>query len=633
MIVPKNKKGWFFTIDALIFATIIFTAIFLYTYEPPRVLHTVNHQYLADDLLGIMSKQVVSDLPNDIFEKYEYNITDVEFRVIEQLGQWWANDDVQLVHDFFLEYTDGLIPEQNGYAALVNGDIIFSSTSPQPRQVSSGKRIVTGVQKLKPIKGVVANARATRITKNSTMLVAMQPQGTGWGTGWSSMTKTFSIPSNITITNAEMVVSVHTDLHVDSRQFTVNGCSLTIPAADYLYGTDGDVGMIDITHCLQSGDNVWTMLLRNTNYNAHSHPGSYIRIDYTREEIIEQEILTKDVHKRFHFDRVESIYDGSSATGVWTTVPFFIPPDADNVGVDIYVKAENVKDYTTSSCSMWYHIPSFIYCQWFWDGASWQLARNFDYQMFLNQGTAHHIDPTPSSTAEYYYGTGDVGHLLIDGTNTLTVYFNTYGDFAWNDQTMWISDESYIDLTYTIPIDTQPFGHVEISQAQEFGGPPEDDKTTSFAFPAQANYISDAQIYLIQRYSYWIDVWAGQTNPPSELVYTSPASRAVPGEIFVSRDHLATQSTVTNFIRVRDQNAGNEILGESQILYTFSIPSQVGFGEVFAEEEDAVADAINRLQDRMGVFIDATQIETNVNAITNVPSLWGPAIIEVRVWQ
>ena len=77
----------------------------------------------------------------------------------------------------------------------------------------------------------------------------------------------------------------------------------------------------------------------------------------------------------------------------------------------------------------------------------------------------------------------------------------------------------------------------------------------------------------------------------------------------------------------------NNFLPNSTIQATYYVPSSVDFGEVFATEALAQADALNRLATAMGPLVSATSITTDASSIQSVPSLWGPLVVEVRVWH
>jgi hypothetical protein len=77
----------------------------------------------------------------------------------------------------------------------------------------------------------------------------------------------------------------------------------------------------------------------------------------------------------------------------------------------------------------------------------------------------------------------------------------------------------------------------------------------------------------------------------------------------------------------------NEVLPNSTVDYGFYMKGFVGYGGVFSSYGSAVDDAIGRLQDVLGLYINASDIVIENTTMAGVPSLWGPAVAEVRVWD
>lgn len=71
----------------------------------------------------------------------------------------------------------------------------------------------------------------------------------------------------------------------------------------------------------------------------------------------------------------------------------------------------------------------------------------------------------------------------------------------------------------------------------------------------------------------------------------------------------------------------------SIVEYTFLIPSQVGYGDVFNTSTYAANDAINRLTSILGSYATSADIKTENYTVSNVPYVWGPANIKIRLWS
>lgn len=97
-----------------------------------------------------------------------------------------------------------------------------------------------------------------------------------------------------------------------------------------------------------------------------------------------------------------------------------------------------------------------------------------------------------------------------------------------------------------------------------------------------------------------------------------------------------------NYVRVGDKDDGRYLNTEisslfgnkrSIIEYVFSVPSQVGYGDVFENQTNATNDAIKRLNDVLGNYAHATDIQTESYSLPNIPYMWGPVSVRVRLWS
>jgi len=250
------------------------------------------------------------------------------------------------------------------------------------------------------------------------------------------------------------------------------------------------------------------------------------------------------------------------------------------------------------------------------------------------------IDGSPAANPAYTLTPAQTAPFLKNGTNTVIAYFNSYGDYSWGDALTRIYSDpmadpdgsSFVEVNYTLP-PVSHYGQIEITQSKEFGGIDEVQKKVNFSFPSQAESIGDVFVNIAQQYSNNIRVRSeADTDPPTDTIFNSVAARDVPTKVFIPNSTLAISYLSNNFIDARD-NGGNFILRESSVDYTFYVKSFVGYGNVFSTSEEAGTDALLRLNNTLGPFISLQSAEIGSNNVTDVPSMWGPAIIEVRAWH
>jgi hypothetical protein len=107
----------------------------------------------------------------------------------------------------------------------------------------------------------------------------------------------------------------------------------------------------------------------------------------------------------------------------------------------------------------------------------------------------------------------------------------------------------------------------------------------------------------------------------------------VPSSIFIDKTYYNT--TANNTINLTDICADCDFLPETRLNYLVFVPSQVPYGDVFETQEEAVQDAINRLQTLLEGYADVLEADSYVKApmsAMNVPSMYGPVIALLKVW-
>jgi hypothetical protein len=193
-------------------------------------------------------------------------------------------------------------------------------------------------------------------------------------------------------------------------------------------------------------------------------------------------------------------------------------------------------------------------------------------------------------------------------------------------------NSSYVEVNYSLAEGSVPYGSIQLTQMQEFGGEADWRKETNFSFPQDVSAMGNVFAHIVQQYSYMVNVEADIYTPPTNLVFSSPSSRAVPTSVYIWKDALDLSPTANNYIRIEDIDR-NEILPNSSVEYSFYVPSSVGYGDVFLTQEEADNDALIRLNETLGSFISAQDIVLETGNIRDVPTMWGPALMEVRAWH
>ena len=152
------KKAIFFTIDSLLASGIVIIAILLisnfYSVEQQRV----NVNYASQDLVRVFSTMTVGEVKNDYVKALISNgeITNTNNTILEQIGDFWAEDKIELAKNFTKNLTESIFPSQYGFSILVNGEEIHARNLPVKRALVSSRKLITGIAKAKPTQGFTA---------------------------------------------------------------------------------------------------------------------------------------------------------------------------------------------------------------------------------------------------------------------------------------------------------------------------------------------------------------------------------------------------------------------------------------------------------------------------------------------
>ena len=633
---PSGKKAFFFTVDALLAASILLGGLILLTSSHTNRQPIVHLNYLSQDLIDSLDNLKINELDNYYVDELiaNGNITNLNNSILQQLGEFWSNDRQDIAEYFMLNITQDVVPNIYGYGVWINNDLIFQRDTPPPRSRTAARKIISGVEKNKPISGYMSKARANTFTGMGTLILPFNAEGSGWKGSIiipsdAVIDKYFELPADINITNETFYISVHIQSggpDWDVVDINNGTCIITKDELDFItLGGDGTFDIKSIDGCLIKGLNHVVLRLRNLGYNAHIHPGMLLRVDYS----LGGGIPTYDetFSTRYYLDNIISYEGSSKESGVWQIAPFFIPEDAMNVTVTTRIVGRNIIDYTS---------PGKFGSWW-----GWKDKRDYDYMFFINEDIPFDYDGSPLVNPIYEYNAVQLeDEIIVGATNVVGVYFNCYGDYPWGeDETQIYTDaindpenSSFIEVNYSLSSSPAPYGSIRVNLLKEFGGIADWRKETSFSFPEYANTMGNVFLHLVQQYSYKVDINADIYTPPLNDVFDSPSVRAVPTTTYIPKNFLDLSPVANNYVRVTDIG-GNDILPYTAVEYNFYVSSFVGYGAVFETLAEAQNDSMVRLNETLGEFISSDDILIESSDMRGVPTLWGPSVMEVRVWH
>jgi hypothetical protein len=213
----KSKKAIFFTLDALIAAGILLVGLVIISSTHLNRQPTVHLSYISDDLMGVLSEIKVYEINDPYVDELiaNGNITKLDNSIIEQIGEFWAENQTEIAENFTKAILGDSIPETYGYSLLVDDELVHTRQTGVNYSVISSRKIVSGYAKLKPVLGYTAKTFLTGIKNRKSSSFAYF----GGFEGQGEMTKKIFLPQNITnITEAYLEVDAGNDF-----DFYING--------------------------------------------------------------------------------------------------------------------------------------------------------------------------------------------------------------------------------------------------------------------------------------------------------------------------------------------------------------------------------------------------------------------------
>lgn len=138
-----KKRGYFFMLDALLALMVIVIGIFLVTSSYVNVPQPAQVSLLSDDLLNFLSKTKIKSINNQYAGIGGYlwshgEITDADNSLLQQIGEFYAENKTDTAERFMQNVSAGAIPLQFKYEVWIDGTLIYPKT-PSAEHIESKK--------------------------------------------------------------------------------------------------------------------------------------------------------------------------------------------------------------------------------------------------------------------------------------------------------------------------------------------------------------------------------------------------------------------------------------------------------------------------------------------------------------
>ncbi len=276
-----KKRGIFFSLDSLVgIAIIVIIAIFVFTSFYTVKKETTSLNFISKDLVKSLASLTIKDINNSYVNELILSgkITNLDYTVIEQVGQFWALGMYDEARKLIQNVTYGLIPAQYGYGVYINDLEVFSQTNigNTSTEVVTSKHFISGIEFGHNFtSGKTSRAFLKGINELATTSYIYYGGYIGDG----------NISSLLILPNIKNVTSIYLELNPGSR-FTLfingNASGYFTKTAGYFNASTYNISEIYFNN-LKKGENNISIVFNETTSNFIG--GGYLRVKYVTDEI------------------------------------------------------------------------------------------------------------------------------------------------------------------------------------------------------------------------------------------------------------------------------------------------------------------------------------------------------------
>jgi hypothetical protein len=303
-----GKRAIFFTIDAFIASGILFVGLLIISSFHINDQPTVHLSYLSDDITGVFSELKVNEINDPYISSLisDGNITHLNNSVMEQIGEFWAEDNNEIAKNFTQAVLNGIIPDKYGYSVLVDDEEILNNSGSFNNSLISSRKIASGYAKLKPVLGYTSKIFLTSIKNRKTSSFSYF----GGFEGQGNLTKKILLAANITSIE-EVYLEVDS---ANSFDFYINGNYV----GNFVSGSSGGGYMIPDKWAINEsyhsyfneGYNNFSVKFTSGTIDEHYIAGGFLRVTYVTPDTDELGVTYNpdgSATKKFWFPEIDGL--------------------------------------------------------------------------------------------------------------------------------------------------------------------------------------------------------------------------------------------------------------------------------------------------------------------------------------
>ncbi|MBU1975684.1 MAG: VWA domain-containing protein [Nanoarchaeota archaeon] len=275
------KKGFYFTMDALLASLLLIGGLLLMTNFFVQESETEQIGMLSRDLVNNLNEITIVEVKDPYVEQEidNDNITDPNVTVLYQIAEYWAINETEKARNLSRILVGNIFPENYGVNITLGNDVIYSKNiTKTPSDVVSVKRMVSGVAQGEALEGSSSAAYLKRIRdkRTASYIYFGGFEGQGNITKLTNDIPTDVTPSDITDILLELDVPRVFDLYINDEF-----CDTFTPNSGPMISD-----RFNATHCRNdtiSGENQFRFMF-DGNINESYIAGGFIRINYKTDE-------------------------------------------------------------------------------------------------------------------------------------------------------------------------------------------------------------------------------------------------------------------------------------------------------------------------------------------------------------
>ncbi|MBI5397958.1 hypothetical protein HZB03_00710 [Candidatus Woesearchaeota archaeon] len=564
---------------------------------------------MASDIVEVLGELKINEIQSDPFVQFliaDGNITDVNTTVLMQIGTLWAEGKSQLAGNLTYAALYNVLVTTAGVEVFINNESLYGKNATYLAAAGStlsvSKRMISGIKLGAPTEGFNARAFAISISKNNTLVVkgdvvSSSVKKTTGGNNLNVVTEMYDliIPDNATIRDAWWFVEAY---YIDNKfKAYINGTFL--PGS----GGTGSALLTNLQSYVRPGYNNLTVEYRfGSNGDEGGDDGaSHFVVSYTTPDTTT--IADQDT---FYFSKV------SSRTSIRQKKPIFVSGTVNTIDVTVNVGGSN-STLGFIYRGQWYNISKKIITgpTVSWSDAEIKAAmssKNVSYANLSNEYFWFVLDVDDYHVRENLGAQRDIlANSKIDIGMAASV--DVYG---------------YIDITRLTTNETH--------QTQQSGS---FYRNVQWFYPFTNNSI----FHKLDSQLAWL--YLVSSGQPNQTVYSNNVKLYDhPPSPFIAEFARWGFTNSSGTIKTGQNNyslsfgSGYAVDPTNSLVdYTILVKGNVPYGATFANATTAQQDAVQRLLNQLGSYVQAVQIVNTSVVQSSVPSMWGPSLFEVRVKQ